>query len=574
MTANLRFDGRSVRMTVKGERVDTGLRKLGAVIGGYAQTGINVSLMPGVKVGARALVYPGVCCEQGMWVVGRFSSASPTWFPPDCLWYTRLYRLNRYIAAYPNLPKRAYGSRRVVSKLCGIIGLAFAEGSGVASALVRGLKRLEYRGYDSMGVAVIEGPGRLVVRKAAGKIEEVARRTGVLGLRGRVGIGHTRWATHGPPNDVNAHPHTDCGGRVAVVHNGVIRNYASLRRELESRGHRLVSETDTELVAHLVEDYLSRGYSFLEALAFLGRVLRGSYALALLHSGEPERVYFVRYKSPLVVGLGDGVNAVASDITAVLDVARDVVVLEDGEFGWIAPGEVAIYRPRGDGGFEPLPPGELRRRVKRVEWTPESASKAGYPHYMLKEIYEQPQALSETLEGIIEDPRLERAAELVAGSKGLFIVGAGTSYHAGLAGQYYLSRLAGVVGHVVVASEHKVYTPGVGEDSVVVAVSQSGETFDTLEAVREWRRRGARIVGVTNVVGSALDRESDVTLYLRAGPEIGVAATKTFLAQTILLQTLAVAAARMTGRLSGGEARGLLAVLEGASETVTGRLGT
>nr|WP_241759716.1 glutamine--fructose-6-phosphate transaminase (isomerizing) [Aeropyrum pernix] len=450
--------------------------------------------------------------------------------------------------------------------LCGIIGLAFAEGNSVAGALVRGLKRLEYRGYDSMGVAVIEPPGRLVVRKAAGKIGEVVRRTGVLSLRGRVGIGHTRWATHGPPNDVNAHPHTDCGGRVAVVHNGVIRNYASLRRELEARGHRLVSETDTELVAHLIEEYLGRGYSFLEALSLLGRVLRGSYALALLHLGEPDKVYFLRYKSPLVVGLGEGVNAVASDITAVLDVARDVIVLEDGEFGWISPEGVAIYRPRGDGGFEPLPPGALEERVKRVEWTPESASKAGYPHFMLKEIYEQPRALAETFEGIIEDPALLRAAGLVAGAGRLLIVGAGTSFHAGLVGHYYLSRLAGILGHPVVASEHKVYTPGVDGETVVVAVSQSGETYDTLEAVREWRGRGARVIGVTNVVGSALDREADVTLYLRAGPEIGVAATKTFLAQTILLQTLSIAAAGEAGRLTSGETRELTGVLEGAPD--------
>ncbi|MCE4612013.1 MAG: glutamine--fructose-6-phosphate transaminase (isomerizing) [Desulfurococcales archaeon] len=448
--------------------------------------------------------------------------------------------------------------------MCGIIGITSARGN-VVPLVLEGLRRLEYRGYDSVGVA-LAGGGGLTIKKAAGRIDDFVRTSGVARLSASTCIGHTRWATHGPPTNVNAHPHTDCSGRVAVVHNGVIRNYASLREELEGRGHRIVSDTDTELVAHLIEEGLSGGLGFLDALARALSRLEGSYALAIIHSREPDRIYFARMRSPLILGLGEGANAVASDIPAVLTVTRRVVVIADGELGWISPWEARLYKLTGNGGYMEVPLEEVEARVKLVEWTPEAASKAGYPHYMIKEIYEQPQAVLDTFNGAVEEEDVERAAEVLASASKILVVGAGTSFHAGLVFTYFASRLAGVMTLPIVASEHKVYTPIVDENTVVVAVSQSGETYDTLESVREWAERGATIIGVTNVVGSSLDRESNITLYIRSGPEIGVAATKTYLSQIILLELLAVRLGEVMGALGRSEASRLLESLSRAPE--------
>jgi len=451
--------------------------------------------------------------------------------------------------------------------LCGIIGITSARRRNVVPDLVEGLRRLEYRGYDSVGIAVHDGE-RIIVRKAAGTIDEFVRRGGASGVEGPTGIGHTRWATHGPPTDYNAHPHLDCRGEVALVHNGVIRNYSSLREELAGRGHRLASDTDTELIAHLIEEGLSRGLGFLDALAGALSRLEGSYALAILHRGAPRRVYFAKNRSPLLVGYTGEEAAVASDLPAILSVTRRVLPLEDGEFGYVEPGRLALYRLTPGGGYEPVPEAELERRWKTVDWSPEAASKGGYPHFMIKEILEQPQALVDTYNGSAEEPMVARAAEAIAGAGKVVVVGAGTSYHAGLVFHYFLSRLAGIASHPVIASEHRVLEPAVGDDTVVVAVSQSGETYDTLEAVEAYKARGARVIGVTNVVGSALSRTADLTLYTRAGPEIGVAATKTYLTQVLLLEILAVRAGEAAGRLDGGEARSLIGSLQEAPRVV------
>jgi len=449
--------------------------------------------------------------------------------------------------------------------VCGIIGVT-ARDRDVVPLVLEGLVRLEYRGYDSVGVAVNAG-GSIIVRKGAGKIADVRVRVGLDRLSGSTAIGHTRWATHGPPTDGNAHPHIDCDGMVAVVHNGVIRNYASLREELSGR-HRLRSETDTELIAHLIEEGLRRGLDPLEALARALARLEGSYALAILVAGEPDRIYFARMRSPLILGLGEGVNAVASDIPALLHITRRVVTLDDGEFGWISPDDVAVYKLGPGGSYTRVPQAEVASRLKTVEWSVEKASKGGYPHFMIKEIYEQPQALTDTYNGLLDDPNLGRAAGLVASAERLYVVGAGTSYHAGLVFSYYAARVSGVPPIPLIASEFKVYENSVGAGDVVVAVSQSGETYDTLEAVRSYKERGARVVGVTNVVGSALDRESHVTIYIRAGPEIGVAATKTFTSQIMALQLLALAAAAATGRMDPGEARAEARGLSRASSVI------
>ena len=450
--------------------------------------------------------------------------------------------------------------------MCGIIGVTTSKRDNVVDVIIEGLRRLEYRGYDSVGIAVIDERGRIVAKKAAGTIESFVRKTDLSSIKGRTGIGHTRWATHGPPTDYNAHPHTDCGGRVAIVHNGVIRNFSSLRQMLAARGHKIKSETDTELIAHLLEEELEKSGDGVEALARVLHEIRGTYALGILIASEPDRVYFARMRSPLIVGIGDGENAIASDIPAIISLTRRVLVLEDGEFGYITPSRVEIYSLAGDG-YKRVPQDLVASRVKTIEWTPEAASKSGYPHFMIKEIFEQPEALYATLSGSAEDPLVREASRLLLNAEKIVIVGAGTSYHAGLVLEYFLAKLAGVISYPLIASEYRLLADAVGRDTAVVAVSQSGETFDTLEAVRAFKERGAAIIGVTNVVGSALSREADLTLYTRAGPEIGVAATKTYLTQVLLLELLAVFAGEMSGRYDSSTTREYLRMLSKAPIT-------
>ena len=450
--------------------------------------------------------------------------------------------------------------------MCGIIGITAID-ANVVPMVLRGLQRLEYRGYDSVGVAVVSG-NVLLLRKGAGELEVVRRRLALDELSGSTAVGHTRWATHGPPNDVNAHPHLDCRGEVAVVHNGVIRNYASLRAELESRGHRLASETDTELVAHLIEEGLSSGLTFIDALARALARIEGTYAFAIVYSKEPNKVYFAKMKSPLLVGIGPRVRAVASDIPALLDITRTILFLDDGEFGYVTPTEVAVYRLVPGGGYRRLTQDEIAAKTKVIELTPEAASKGGYPHFMIKEIYEQPQALRDTYEGNVEDPMVERAASTLAEADRVFAVAAGTSYHAALAFSLFMAKRARVPVHAIISSEFHYIADVVDKGDVVVAVSQSGETYDTLSAVAEAKQRGATVLGVTNVLGSALDRESHMRLYTRAGPEIGVAATKTFLSQVMLLEMLSLRVGQHTGALDKHEADKITEALRSAPNVV------
>ena len=435
--------------------------------------------------------------------------------------------------------------------MCGIIGVTLRDGCMGGNAvplLLEGLRRLEYRGYDSAGVALQvcgERGCRILVYKARGKVEEVIARYGLERLYAQTGLGHTRWATHGPPSDVNAHPHTDCRGEIAVVHNGIIKNYARLRAALEQRGHVFRSETDTEVVAHLLEELVSKGMSMLEALGELVGLLEGSFALAILYARDPHRIYFARRESPLYAAIGDCVAAVSSDIPSLLHISRNILAIEDDEYGYIEPGGIALYR-RGR-------PVDWKARVKRVEWSVEEASKGGYPHYMLKEIMEQPRAVYETLMGLLEDPAVEKAASLLAGARRVYATGAGTSYHAVLVFKHFMHSYTSIPVLDFISSEYGEYEPVIKEGDVLVAVSQSGETIDTLNAVKAAKARGARIVAVTNVVGSTLSRIADVTVYTRAGPEIGVAATKTFLTQLVALTYLAVLAGRMAGVLDEGD---------------------
>jgi glucosamine--fructose-6-phosphate aminotransferase (isomerizing) len=418
-------------------------------------------------------------------------------------------------------------------QMCGITAAVLKNGD-VGPILYDSLKRLEYRGYDSVGEATIVD-GKIVVKKDKGKIEEVERELQISNLTGRVGIGHTRWATHGAPSQENAHPHTDCANTVAVVHNGIIENFMQLKQELEAKGHQFKSRTDTEVVAHLVEEYLHNGKGFAEAVRLAANKLKGAYALALICASEPDKVVCVRKESPLVVGTSQNGNYCASDIPAFLSRTNQAILLEEDEMAVITADKVRLVQ---------IESGEqVTREPFTVEWSAERALKTGFPHFMLKEIHEQPLSVRNALR--IQPIYLDLMASAINKARHIFLVACGTSYHACLAASYAFANLAKIEATAVVASEFvDGYGALVGEDTLVVAVSQSGETADTLSAVRSAKNRGATILGISNTIGSTLTRLSDVYIGQNSGPEMGVAATKTFTAQVSVLMKLAVALAR------------------------------
>jgi len=422
--------------------------------------------------------------------------------------------------------------------MCGIIGCV-GRGGETLDTLIEGLSNLEYRGYDSAGVALVGGDG-LSVCKAAGDLSALRERLEGANINGSVGIGHTRWSTHGPPTDANAHPHTDCAGEVAVVHNGIIENYQTLRNELESRGHEFASDTDTEVVPHLIEDAVAGGKRPEPAFRQAVDRLEGSYAVAAVVAGA-RRIFAARNDSPLVVGLGgddgtppqDGTAGpvfLASDVPAFREHTPHVLYLDDGEFVTL-DGGLTVTDTAGR---------PVDRGVETVEWDAEQTGKSGYEHFMLKEIHEQPWALRQCLSGRVDELRGAADIDLdLSAPSGVQFVAAGTSYHASLYGAE-LFRRAGVPAQAFLASEYATSTPPVGDD-LVVGVTQSGETADTLSALREADRRGAETLAVTNTVSSTADRECDHTLLIRSGPEIGVAATKTFAGQLTALNLLSLA---------------------------------
>ncbi|MEW5762057.1 MAG: glutamine--fructose-6-phosphate transaminase (isomerizing) [Bacillota bacterium] len=431
--------------------------------------------------------------------------------------------------------------------MCGIVG--YVGKRPAVPILLDGLRRLEYRGYDSAGVVVAEN-GSLVVVKKAGTLKVLVEALDGIPYSGTAGLGHTRWATHGAPTDGNAHPHTDCEGRFAVVHNGIIENYLALRSWLAGLGHRFRSETDTEVIPHLIEHYYE-GDLRTAVLRAVER-LRGSYAFLVMARCEPQRLIAARQDSPLVVGLGRGENFLASDIPALLPYTRDTYLLNDGELVEVTPGGVEIF----DAG------GVLRsREVFHVTWEADQAEKGGYAHFMLKEIFEQPRALRETLRGRLgEDGRvtLEELealdADYLAGIRRVFVTACGTAYHAGVVGKYLIERLARVPVEVDIASEFRYRDPLIGPADLAIVVSQSGETADTRAGLREARARGARVVAVTNVVGSSIAREADVVFYTWAGPEIAVASTKAYVTQLVAFVLLAGWLAEGRGRPAGEDA--------------------
>jgi len=409
--------------------------------------------------------------------------------------------------------------------VCGIIGvISTVDSKKLSEITVSALKRLEYRGYDSVGVASLGGKG-LEVRKAKGTVEEVISKKKITEMSGYIFLGHTRWATHGPPTDYNAHPHTDCSGKIAVVHNGTIKNFKELREELQSLGHVFKSETDTEVIPHLIEEFMKRGMDAYTAFKNAVKAIDGSYAILAIIQGE-KRIFFAKKDNPLVIGLGEGENYIASDIPAFLPYTRRILVIADNEIGYITASHVFIEDLNGN-------VIDVSKRIRIVDWDIETASKEGYPHFMLKEIHESPKAVRDTVSSLLSDLELiEKVAEEIRNAERVIVVGAGTSYHAGLYFSLLLNRI-GINSTPLIASEY--YNIKGKKGDFVIAISQSGETIDVLQAIRKLKGEGGRIASITNVIESAIARESEYKIYMRAGPEIGVAATKTFTTQLVSL---------------------------------------
>jgi glucosamine--fructose-6-phosphate aminotransferase (isomerizing) len=432
--------------------------------------------------------------------------------------------------------------------MCGIVGYVGArEAVGV---ILDGLRRLEYRGYDSAGVAVLTGDG-LARRRAEGKLRNLEQSLAAAPLAGHFGVGHTRWATHGRPSEENAHPHTDCTGGLVVVHNGIIENYLPLKARLQAAGHRFVTQTDTEVVAHLVES-LYQGSLEAAARAAL-RELEGMYALVLMHRDEPGLLIGARQGPPMVVGLGEGEHFLASDVPALLAYTRDIAFLGDGEMAVVRGDRVALSRLDGTA---------VELRPQRIAWDPVQAEKGGYRHFMLKEIHEQPRAVRDTLlgrigleQGEVHVEELGPAADALRRVERVTLLACGTSWHAALVGKFLLEQIARVPAEVDYGSEFRYRQPLVGPGTLAVGISQSGETADTLAAFREAVSRGATGVAVCNVQGSMLTREAAGTLLTHAGPEIGVASTKAFTSQLVALGLLALQLGRLKGTLSADACR-------------------
>ena len=423
--------------------------------------------------------------------------------------------------------------------MCGIFGCILRTGEA-ASAIHKGLKKLEYRGYDSVGIATLQG-SQLFIKKDSGKIDTVHAIHNLDALPGRMGIGHTRWATHGAPYQVNAHPHTDCNNQIAVVHNGIIENFAELKTELEELGHTFRSKTDTEVIVHLIEEKLKEGLSLVDAVRETVKRLDGSYAIAVISVKEPDKIVCARKESPLVLGIAEDSLYVASDIPAFLSKTNKSVIVQDGELVVLSD---AGYEIRNLVDWKVVP-----REPEIIDWAPEMAEKQGYQHFMLKEIHEQPLRLKNTLR--LQDKYLELMTTFLDRAGEVFLVACGTSYHACLAASYMFSKLSFLATHPVVASEFvEQHGKSVNIDSTLLVVSQSGETADTLDAVESARLRAATVLGLTNIVGSTLTRVARVYICQQSGPEIGVAATKTFTSQLSVLSQLAIRLAKKRGKIS------------------------
>ncbi|MEA2433496.1 MAG: hypothetical protein QOG54_953 [Actinomycetota bacterium] len=428
--------------------------------------------------------------------------------------------------------------------MCGIVGYV---GDGQAlPVLLDGMAKLEYRGYDSSGVAVLED-GAIRTERKAGRLSELIGAIDGKPMEGSLGIGHTRWATHGAPTDSNAHPHTDCEGRLAIVHNGIIENHDLLRAQLIEDGHEFRSETDTEVAAHLIESIMKKkGCTLREAVQDAVHVLEGAFALVCIHADEPEQIVVARQEPPIIVGSAPGVGLVASDIPALLDYTRDVIPLDNRQIALVEPGSVRVFTFEGE---------EIEPERVHVEWDMAAAEKGGYEDFMLKEIFEQPRVVRDTLRGRFDQAgrivldEVHWDAEALRRITKIVVVACGTSFHAGMAAKHSIEHYTRIPVELDLASEFRYRDPVLDDSSLVIGIAQSGETADTLAAVRFAQEMGAKVVAVTNVVGSSITRDADAVLFTHAGPEIGVAATKTFLAQLVALNVFALYLAQERGSM-------------------------
>jgi glucosamine--fructose-6-phosphate aminotransferase (isomerizing) len=424
--------------------------------------------------------------------------------------------------------------------MCGIVG--YIGEKQAQDVLLYGLSRLEYRGYDSAGIAVREVAG-LKGQKKAGRLSNLSQMLEATPLKGNLGIGHTRWATHGEPSDKNAHPHFSSNQKIAVVHNGILENYRELKDRLKAKGHHFVSDTDTEVVAHLLSDLYTG--DLVETLLLAIKEMEGSYALGILSEDEPDRLVAARKDSPLIVGLGEGENFIASDIPAILSYTRKIYLLDNGEMAILTKDQVRILDEAGN---------PVEKDVFNVDWDAGDAEKGGYDHFMMKEIMEQPKAIKDVLTGrctnqdVVFDG-INLGDKVMKGINRIQIVACGTAFHAGMVGKYYFEKLARITVEAEVASEYRYKNPIIDENTLLIVISQSGETADTLAAIRLAKQKNAHILAITNVVGSSISREADDVIYTNAGPEIAVASTKAYVTQVACMLMLAVYLGKMNGQL-------------------------
>lgn len=444
--------------------------------------------------------------------------------------------------------------------MCGIVG--YIGKQQAAPILLEGLTKLEYRGYDSAGIAVYHD-GELEVAKAKGRLEVLSEKTdGGKKLVGTMGIGHTRWATHGEPSDVNSHPHLSMSGRFAVVHNGIIENYISLKKKLTDKGFEFISETDTEVIAHLFE-YYYKG-DIMDAMIKVINRVEGSYALGVLCSDYPDQFIAVRKASPMIVGLGEGENFIASDVTAILKYTRDIYYLEDNEIVVLKNDSVNVYNMDKE---------EINKEKFTVDWDVSAAEKGGYEHFMMKEMEEQPKALRDTISPRIKDGKIvlddiSLTTEDIKNINKIHIVACGSAYHVGVVGKYVIEKMCRIPVEVQVASEFRYSDPIIKKNDLVIVISQSGETADTLAALKEAKNHGARILSIVNVVGSAIANASDDVIYTWAGPEIAVATTKAYSTQLAVIYLIATYMAEKLGMLTSGEYANLIAEIESLPDKV------
>ena len=442
--------------------------------------------------------------------------------------------------------------------MCGIVG--YIGDREASEVLIKGLKRLEYRGYDSAGLALING--HLDIAKGKGKVASLEKKVKAQKLLGRIGIGHTRWATHGEPNDVNSHPHLSQSGKIAVVHNGIIENYNSLKKKLTEKGRVFHSQTDTEVIAQLIEELYSNGSAenFEQAIQFALKQIVGTYGIAIVNTESPDTIYVARKGSPLLLGIGDNEMFIASDASPIVEYTKKVIYLEDGEMAVVTRDKYEV---------KTIDDVVLTKEIHELALSLDAIEKAGYPHFMLKEIFEQPRSIADCLRGRIRPDShtiqlggLVDVMDQLVNAKRLVIAACGTSWHSGLVGEYMFEYLAKMPVEVEYASEFRYRDPLIGEGDILLVISQSGETADTLAAMREAKKKGAHVLGICNVVGSTIARETDAGVYTHAGPEIGVASTKAFTAQVVVLAMMAIAVGQARGTLDKSYATELIDELD------------